>query len=126
MRFFSYHTDKSIEQAKDAPRFISFAVHSRELYLCQRPSENAGSERTTIICSNNGVEPQNNACMKGFARLCFSASRQQNAHKKQVWQNGAWVVLRMPLTHMASLVSSDQPKRNEKIITALFRSPCVN
>src|SRR2546423_15717840 len=52
MRFFSYHTDKSIEQAKDAPRFVSFAAHSRELYLCQRPSENTGSERTTLICSN--------------------------------------------------------------------------
>ncbi len=54
--------------AKDAPRLVSFAS-LLELHVCQRPGENAGNEPTTIICSNSGVERQNNACTKGSGPL---------------------------------------------------------
>src|SRR5579883_1632787 len=101
-------------------------VKAQELRVRHRLSENAGSERTTTICSNNGVELQSNACMKAFALSYFSELLRQNGHKRRTWRNGAWAAQLMPLTRMASLASSDQRERSEKIITALFRSPCVN
>ena len=70
------------------PGLVSFAS-ILELRVCQRPSENAGSERTTIICSNSGVGHQNNACMKGSAPSPCSASLQQNGLKKPAWRKGA-------------------------------------
>src|SRR6266487_863019 len=99
---------------------------SRELYVCQRPSESIGSEQTTTISSNNGVEHQNNACMKGFAPSPFLVFHQQNGHKKRVWRNGAWVELLTPSILTALLASSGPPKSSERIITAPFRLPCVN
>src|SRR5260370_38787400 len=126
IKLFPSHNEKIIELAKDASRLVSFADQARELHVCHRPSESVGSERTTIICSNNGVEPQSNACMRGSGLSCFSAFHQQNGRKKRAWRNGAWVEPLMPLTRMASLVSSGRRKRSARIITALFRSPCAN
>ena len=72
---------------------VSFAGQARELHACHRPSENAGSERTTTTCSNNGAKHQNNACMKGFALSCSTEFLQENGHKRRVWRNGVWAEL---------------------------------
>ena len=72
IELFPKYVCKIIELAKGMPRLVSHAF-ILELCVCQMPSENAGSERTTIICSNNGAGHQNNACMKGSAPSHFSA-----------------------------------------------------
>src|SRR5450759_1031611 len=105
---------------------VSFAGQARELHACHRPSENAGSERTTTTCSNNGAEHQNNACMKGFALSCSTEFLQENGHKRRVWRNGVWAELLMPLIRTGSLASSGLRKSSERIIIALSPLPCAS
>src|SRR5437764_15002474 len=88
-------------------------------HRCHKRSENDGSERTTIICSNNGVEHQNNACMKGLDLSYCSVCHRQNGHRKQVWQQGAWGERLTPLIPTVSLASSGPARNSERIITDL-------
>ncbi len=72
-------------------------------YMCQRGQQ--GMKRCERV---SGLD---------FGLSCFLAFLRQN---------GVWVELRMPLIRMESSASSGPPKRSERIITALFRLPCVN
>ncbi len=52
----------------DAPCLVSFADQERKGIDATGARENARNEQTPLLCSNKGVEHQNNASMKGFVR----------------------------------------------------------